>query len=326
MNEVLKFLRPHPHRGDLIAAGAVPLAVAAVAIELRMTQWGVGARFVVVALISGLLLTMALLARLERETPRAYHSVLLVAGLLPLIVALQLLAEVLGAHRAPGAGAEVWTFGAEAGIAAAAARRANSAICTLLAALSAGVAVEAFVVFAFHPHGLGAFRAFAVVLSFAFAAGSVVLRERRRRHAAQLANAAGVATLVLAVSFLIETALVSALRVTGGAALGAQPQAPFGWKLYVLLMGFGLVAYGSVDYEPGPAYLGALVLVTFALLIGLPGTGHGSLLGWPLFLLVLGGVGLVLGLRPRRELPPQPGPATRAETVSLRDLETDDRP
>ena len=101
---MLECLRPHPHRGDVIAAGAVPLALAAIVIELRMTQWSLAPRFAVVALISVLLLTMAWLAPLESETPRTYHSILLVAGLVPLIVALQLLAEILGAHRPPGAG------------------------------------------------------------------------------------------------------------------------------------------------------------------------------------------------------------------------------
>ena len=48
---MLDRLRPHPHRGVVIAAGAVPLAIAAVVIDLRMTQWSLGPRFAVVALI-----------------------------------------------------------------------------------------------------------------------------------------------------------------------------------------------------------------------------------------------------------------------------------
>src|SRR5579884_1050771 len=100
----MSFLRPHPHRGDVVAAGAVPLAVVAIVIELRMRQWSLGPRFVVIALIAGLILTMGWLSELEGPAPRPYHSVLLVAGLLPLIVAFQLLAEVLGAHRPPGSG------------------------------------------------------------------------------------------------------------------------------------------------------------------------------------------------------------------------------
>src|SRR5581483_8037921 len=134
---VIDRLRPHPHRGDVIAAGAVPLSLAAIVVELRMTQWSLGPRFVVVALIAVLLLTMGSLAELEGEVPRAYHSVLLVAGLLPLVVALVLLAEVLGAQRPPGAGGLFWVFALEALVAFVCARRANSGASTLIGALAA---------------------------------------------------------------------------------------------------------------------------------------------------------------------------------------------
>jgi len=325
MNRVLDFLRPHPHRGDVIAAGSVPLALAAIVIELRMTQWPLGARFVVVALLAGLPLSMGWLAQLEHETPRAYHSVLLLAGLLPLIVALQLFAEVLGSHRPPGAGADAWTFAIVAGIAAVAARRANSSACTLVAALSGAVAVEALVSWVFHPSGLGTFRALLLVLSLGFTGGAVALRDRHRRHAVQLVNAAGITTLVLGLTFLLQTTLLAAGDALGAGSLsGGSGGAAFGWKLYVLAIGFGLIAYGSVDEERGPAYLGVLVLGTFALLVGLPVGGPGSLVGWPLFLLALGAVGLAIGLRPRKPLPPQPGANTLAPTVPLR--EADDEP
>jgi hypothetical protein len=324
VSSVLDRLRPHPHRGDVIAAGAVPLATAAIVIELRMTQWSLGARFVMVALIAGLLLAMGWLAELENEAPRPYHSVLLISGLLPLIVALQLLAEVLGATRPPGPGAATWTFGVEAGVAVAAARRANSGACTLIAALAAAVAVEALVSWVFEPRGSGTFRAILVVLTLAFAAGAVRLRDGRRRHAVQLVNAAGIVALVLALSFLLQSALASAFaRLGEGSLLRGSGAAAFGWKLYLLAVAFGLVAYAAVDREPGPAYVGTAVLVAFALLVGLPTGARGSLAGWPLFLLVIGAAGLAIGLRPRRPLPPAPGSTAAAPTVPLRSRDRD---
>jgi|GEM_PF-2505692 len=317
----MSFLRPHPHRGDVVAAGAVPLAVVAIVIELRMRQWSLGPRFVVIALIAGLILTMGWLSELEGPAPRPYHSVLLVAGLLPLIVAFQLLAEVLGAHRPPGSGGDVWTFGLEAVIAGLAARRANSGICTLIAALAAAVAVEALVSWAFQPHGLGTFRAILLVLTLALIAGAIRLRDRRRRHAVQLINAGGVLTLVLELTFLVGTLVsVAASRLGGGSLLGgAVSSASFGWKLYVLAVGLGLVAYAAVDREPGPAYLGTAVLAAFAVMVGIQVSGRGSLVGWPLFLLIIGGAGLAIGLRPRRPLPPPPDAATTtvAPTIPL---------
>jgi hypothetical protein len=302
----------------VIAAGAVPLALAAIVIELRMTQWSLGPRFAVVALVAALLLTMAWLAPLESGEPRAYHSVLLVAGLLPLGLALVLLAEILGANRPPGSGGFAWTFAVEAGIAFLSARRANSGACTLIAALAGAVTLEAFVAWAFQPHGVGTFRAMLVVLALVYIAGAVRLRDRRRRHGVQLVNTAGVVTLLLAVSFLIAPLAVTAISF-GGTTNGAVVGASFGWKLYTLAIGFGLLAYAGVDHEPGPAYIGTAVVLVFALLVGLPQANRGSLVGWPLFLLVIGAAGLAIGLRPREPLPPEPPRAPRvpAPTVPL---------
>jgi hypothetical protein len=321
MTALLDRLRPHPHRGDVVAAGAVPLALVAVVIELRMRQWSLGARFVVIALLAGLVLAMGWLAELERDTPRPYHSVLLVAGLLPLIVALQLLAEVLGAHRPPGAGGLFWTFACEALLAGAAARRANSGVCTLIAALAAAVATEAFVSWVFQPHGLGTFRAILLLLTLVFAAGAVRLRDRRRRHAVALVNAGGILAAALALTFLVTTLVASAAaRFAGGSLGGAAATAPFGWKLYLLAAGFGSIAYAAADREPGPAYIGTAVLAAFAVLVGLQVSDRGSLVGWPLFLLVLGCAGLAVGLRPRRPLPPPPD-AARTEVAPTVPLE-----
>jgi hypothetical protein len=316
----MSWLRPHPHRGDVIAAGAVPLSLFAFVVSLRMTQWGVGARFAVVGLIAGVILAMGFSAQQEGDSPRAYHSLLLVAGLLPLIVALQELAEVLGASRPPGNGAEVWTFGLAAGVAAAAARRANSAVCTLIAALVGAVAVQAFVAWVFHPTGLGTFRAMIVVLTLGFAAGSLRLREGARRHAVQLINAAGLLTLVLAVTFLALLLLRDALQGSGQFLTlfgGGGATASFGWKLYLFAIGVGLIAYAGVDGERGPGYIGVAVLGAFVVLVGLPVSGRGSLVGWPLFLLVIGAAGLTIGMRPREPLPPPPTESDAAPTIRL---------
>ncbi len=289
-------LRPHPHRGDVIAAGAVPLSLAAFVIDFRMIQWPLGAKFAIVALITGLLLAIGGLARLEQDTPRAYHTVLLISGLLPLVLALVLLAELLGASRPPGVGGWAWIFALEAAVAAAAARRSNSAACTLIAALSSGIALQALVQWIFSPHGEGTLRAILVTLILAYAAAATALRERRRRHSVAFVNAAGLAALVLAGTYLV--------RLTAGFGRGLG--APFGWELFLLLIGFALVAYAAIDNEPGPGYLGVAVLAAFVLLAGTPMAARGSLAGWPLFLLVVGAAGIVIGLRPRRPLPPSP--------------------
>jgi peptidoglycan/LPS O-acetylase OafA/YrhL len=315
----LERLRPHPHRGDVIAAGAVPLALSALIIELRMTQWSLGPRFAIVLLVAALLLTMAWLAPLEFDGPRSYHTVLLVSGLLTLLPALLLLAEVLGSSRPPGSGGLAWTLAAEAVVAGTLARRTSSGVCTLIAALAGAIALEAFVAWVFKPHGLGTFRAILVALTIALIGGVIRLRDHRRRHAVALVNAAGLLTLVLAGSFLLTALLTTSTSVPGsptGRLLAGAAGVAFGWKLYLLAIGFGLVAYAGADREPGPAYIGTAVLVAFAVLAGAPAINRGSLVGWPLLLLALGVAGLVIGLRPREPLPPEPATGT-APTVSL---------
>ena len=83
-----------------------------------------------------------------------------------------------------------------------------------------------------------------------------------------------------------------------------------GWELILLATGLALVAYAGVDREPGPGYLGFVVLVLFVVLAGQPSRGGASLIGWPILLLLIGGAGVAAGLRPRRDLPPEPGPPT----------------
>jgi hypothetical protein len=318
MNSVLERLRPAPYRGDITAAGAIPLALSAIVIDLRMTQWSVGVRLVVVALIAVLILTMGWLTPLDGPAPTQYHSMLLIAGLLPLLLALQLLAEVLGANSLPppfaGAGRLAWTFAAEAAAALACARRANSAACTLIAALAGAVAVESAVRWIFGG-GLDTIRLVLFLLSLCFAAGAVRLRDGQRRHAVALVNAAGLAALTLGLTYVVAITLE-------GPSLGSSSvqslafghvSGPAGWELYLLAIGFGLIGYAGSDREPGPAYIGVLVLLSFAVMAG---TGHGTLIGWPVVLLALGVVGLVIGLRPSTPAPPPP-PTTVAPTIPL---------
>ena len=318
MNPVLERLRPAPYRGDITAAGAIPLALSAIVIDLRMTQWSTGVRLVVVALIALLILTMGWLTPLDGPAPTQYHSMLLIAGLLPLLLALQLLAEVLGANSYPppfaGAGRFAWTFAAEAAAAIACARRANSAACTLIAALAGAVAVESAVRWIFGGD-LDTIRLVLFLLSLCFAAGAVRLRDGQRRHAVALVNAAGLAALTLGLTCVVAISLE-------GASLGSSSiqsfalqrgSGPVGWELYLVAIGFGLIGYAGSDREPGPAYIGVFVLLSFAVMAG---TGHATLIGWPLVLLALGVVGLVIGLRPSTPAPPPP-PTTVAPTIPL---------
>ena len=60
------------------------------------------------------------------------------------------------------------------------------------------------------------------------------------------------------------------------------------------------------------------------MLAGGPLVNRGTLVGWPLFLLVIGAGGIAIGLRPRQPLPPEPPPAgSGAPTVPLHPVQDD---
>jgi hypothetical protein len=300
-------LTPHPHRGDLIAAGAVPLVLGVLLVNLRLDPtWGTGVFLVLDALACALVLGMGLLAPLEGERPRSYQQVLLLAGLLLGFVTLLRLAQVLGADRPlTSSGSLTWIFALVTLCAAWVARTRRSAICTLVAALAALVTVIAFVDWAFSPKGPATTRWLLLALALGLVLAALARRDARRRESVYLIDAAGVAILLLGLSFV--GALFGILAFVGVPA--GLPGA--GWKLVLLAAGLGLVAYAGVDREPGPAYVGTLILLLFVLFTGIPGAAGASLWFWPLGLLVLGGIAVGAGLRPRRELPPEPpGPGS----------------
>jgi hypothetical protein len=317
-------LRPLPFRGDLIAAGAIPLAVGAVLVDLRMTgAWAAGVRAGFLAVVAALLLVLAWRAPVEGRNPRAYVSVLLISAFPVAGRGLAALDGVLGA-RTGSAGALAWTaLVLGAGYLVLAVRR-NSAICTLLGAATLVVALLAAWQWAFHPHWLTAARWLTLLCVPVLALGVVSLRDRHRAHAVALADVAGLATLYLGFGVVVERTANPFLLIyaripfageagwtsytplsTDGGRVFEYPDLPvvgWGWLLALLLIGFALVGYGAVDRERGPAWLGGLVLVAFA--VG--ATTGASLLWWPILLLVLGAGAIAVGLRPTTPTPPSP--------------------
>src|SRR4051812_851074 len=103
-----ELLRPPPHRGPLIAAGAVVFTVGLVLEQLRVHP-GAGWQLALAGLAALLLLWLGVQAPLEAGRPRAHESVLLVCGLAALAIALSQLARVLGADlNAVFGGATIW--------------------------------------------------------------------------------------------------------------------------------------------------------------------------------------------------------------------------
>ena len=303
-DDLLELLRPPAHRGPLIAAGAV-LFTAGIALEEQRLDEALpnGIHVLLVAAAAALILGLGLQARLEGGRPAAYQSVLLVCGLLLLEGALLELANLLGADFADDfpAGAFVWTSLLLCGAALYPAIRRNSAICAMIAALALGVAILSAANWIFGADTQAVYRWLLLALSLAFVLASLVLRGGDPRHAELMVITAGVATLTIALVASVG-ALVGAFAGFGGAT--DEGFLPGFWEFIVLGAGCGLIAYGAVDRAPGAAWLGLAHLLAF---LGAASAGaDDTLLWWPLVLLLLGGGVLVVGLRPRRPLPPEP--------------------
>jgi hypothetical protein len=301
MPALTDLLRPPPHRGPLIAAGAVLLTLGLGLVELRLGgSIAAGAQLLFLAAAAAALLGLGLQAPNEEGRPPAYQSVLLVCGLLVLYPALLRLADVLGAgpgQLAPGAVA--WTAAVMTAISGWTAARCHSAICALIAAVAAGVTVVEAVRWIFHPESFTLSRWLLLVLAIALVLLALWLRGRYPRHAELLIDGAALAILAIAVEAIV-TSVIGSLGLFGG-----SPNAPLPafWELVVLAAGCGLVAYGAIDRAWGAAWLGVANLVAF---LAATTVGHDSVRWWPVILLALGVGTMAAGLRPRSPLPPEP--------------------
>jgi hypothetical protein len=288
-------LRPLPHRGDVVAAGAVALAALVVLLALRFDEvWSDGVHLAYSAAAAAFVGALALRAPREGPEPRPYQSALLVTTLALAAATLMRLAALLGAGGFDSGGTIGWIAGALAVLGLGLGYARSSVVCILLGAVSMVGALVGFVEWVFSPDGVDPFRWLLLGLAAAFALATVAERDRRPSRAVAMADVAGLSALALALSF--------------GLSLGEEgpdaEAAGAGWELFLYACGFGLCAYSAVDRAPGPGWLGGAVLVTTTLVASV---GDATLLGWPLVLGAGAAALLVVGLRPSRPLPPAPG-------------------
>ncbi|MDA0161731.1 hypothetical protein OM076_15770 [Solirubrobacter ginsenosidimutans] len=288
-----ELLRPPPHRGPLIAAGAVVLAVGIALEEVRLAdKVPDGVHMAILLLVGGLIFWLGAQAPNEAGEPPAYQSILLVTGIAMLFAALLLTASVLGADLGDvSAGTLMWTSAVTAGLALWPAFERNSAISLLMAAILGGVALLSAWSFVFDASSPAPYRWLLAFYSAFLVLSALALREPARRHAEVLIDAGGLAIAGIGAMSLDIFAV-------------NQSSLPGIWEVVLLGAGFGLVAFGALDRSPGPAYLGVLNLVLFIFVVA--ESGDETLFWWPLTLIAIGAVMVIAGLRPRRPLPPEP--------------------
>jgi hypothetical protein len=301
-------LRPLPHRGDVVAAGAVALAALVALLQLRFNDvWGDGVHLAYAAGAAGFVGALALQAPREGPDPRAYQSALLATTFALAVPTLARLAQVLGSGGLDSSGTLAWAGGVLAGLGFALAIARASAVCVLLGSVSVVIALGGFVDWAFSPGGVTTFRWLLATLAALFALATVALRDSAPPRAVAVADAGGLAALALGLTFALD-------QVLSVNAFG--PGAGAGWELFLYACGFGLCAYSAVDRAPGPGWIGVAVLVVTTVVAA---GGKSTLVGWPLVLGAGAGALLVVGLRPSRPLPPAPSRGEAAQVFEIRD-------
>jgi hypothetical protein len=302
VSSTLDLLRPKPFRGDVIAAGVVVLTTLAWVVATRFDEaWGPGAHVAYTAVAWAFVMALGWLAPMEDDQPRAYQSVLFVASVALWFLLLAQLGRLLGADGAVSSpGGATWILALTAALALVLAVTRNSAVCTLLASLSGGLGVITGVLWLWDSAGLSAIRWVLLALMVVFGFLAIGQRDRRPRHGVALIDAAGLAVLAIALSF-------AGFEFFFGDGPSSDPAVAWGWELLIVAAGFGLIAYSSVDRQPGPAYLGVLNLIAFAVITSQGVTAGGAtLVGWPIALALAATLLLALGLRPTTPAPPPP--------------------
>lgn len=270
----------------LTAIGGVLLAAAIVMIQVRLEDsWGHGPHLLLALAGAAGLLGLALAQHPDAgPRPTAEQSTLLVAGLATLLAAVVRFGQVAGEnHPVNHSGTVILMsliFGA---IAAYPAVRYGSSICTLAAAIAFGIAFIEICHNLFDANRPNTFRWLFLVTIAAYAVGSLALRVKWPRHAAQLVNAAMIASVAIPGTILFGIPL-------GDEGASSALKLPTLWEMVALAVPLLGIGYALVTRERGPAWSGAAALLVSVLVIGEPKTvlfsTHGSLAGWPLVLLI----------------------------------------
>jgi hypothetical protein len=298
-------------RGDwLRMLGGVLLALGAVILFARKgDDWAAFPLLIVVALPCVVVFGLGAMAALATGAVARWHAVLMVAGVLLSVVAFAQLWDVVGVNT-DTSGFGFLIFACVAGLAAFASFGVGAAYQALLAAL-AGIAAWLFLFdMLLDEPGVTAFRWLLLVLCLVYAVVAFELRRREAPQAPEFVTAAGIAGVLVGVIGVFGEAGDVIGPLIFGLSPGAGEGQSFVWDVWLLLISLGLVAYGAVVHARGPAYVGFLGLLAFAILQGaevnalLEGDEpDSSFVGWPLILLLVGAAALAAGAAGRRPPP-----------------------
>jgi hypothetical protein len=306
----------------------LPLALAAILVvttvgmlEVRFDEkWGSGVHLALAAVAFAGLFFLGTRER-HADAPPVYQSVLLVSAMLLLLQAVFRLGDVVKEDPLESSITIAWMAGLFAAVAALAALRYGSAVCALFAAL--GLVTTVLALLDEVTEGLDAedFRLYLSLLAVAFGAAAAWLRRQGRpRHAVQLVNAAAIVLIGVAVTIFVEGVFGAFAETFGGDEdFGEDGEPGFatdsGWELVLMIGSFWIIAYGGLRREPGPMWLGALLLTLSITIAAAPkDPDEATIVGWPLVAIILTGVAFWMAYnRPSAGgTPAGPGPGGHA--------------
>ncbi len=321
---------PDPLRDWLRMVGGLAFAVGALVLFIRKTggaqgtaDWAAFPLLLVVLVPVVLLYGLGLRAGRHGTAvgPQPWQAVLLLAAVLLSPVALFQLLEVLGGDM-DNSLHSAWIFVLVAALAGYAAFVLGAVYQALVASLALSYAWLSLADAVLDEPSVGTFRVLLIIAAVALIAGSVALRRRSMVQAPELITAAGIVAVIAGLLGVFD----SLAGLTGGLLSGSpdsEGQSAF-WDIALLAVSLALVGYGARVGARGPAYVGAVGLLAFTLIVGLElaglleGDADGKLVGWPLLLLLGGGAALAAGLG---LTPPGQGAGVRNEPEPTRPME-----
>jgi hypothetical protein len=269
----------------LIGVGFFAVALRRSNPELFGDAWGDGAIFFTFAIPCVLLLSAGLLSPRGAEAS-PWQTVYVVFGLIFLPIALAALVDWIGSPGDAGNSVNVaWIFALTAGKALYAGvfgRVRYAFFIASLALIVAWLALWDAIISGGLDQHITTLRWLLLVIAVLLLGLSVFASGR----SAELVTGAVLAA--------IGAGAISGLAVYGQNPFVAVPPADASlfWSLELLVVSLVAVLYGAGGGVRGPVYAGALGLVFFTLIVGLdlahPDSPDGTLLGWPLVLVVLG--------------------------------------
>ena len=312
-------IRPDP-RGDwLRMLGGVLFALGAVVLFARKSgDWAAFPLLIVVAVPCAVVFGLGATGALETGEVARWQAVLMVTGVLLSLLAFGQLWDLVGVNP-DSSGFGFLVFACVLGLAAFASFGVGAAYQALLAALAGIGAWLFFFDMILDEPGVTAFRWLLLLLCLIYAAAAFALRQSDAPQAPELVTAAGIAGVLVGLIGVLAAAGNVIGPLVFGASTGEGEGQSFIWDVWLLLISLALVAYGAVVHARGPAYVGFIGLLAFAIFQGaevnalLEGDEpDASFVGWPLLLLLVGAAAMAAGAIGRR--PPPAGARVPAGT------------